>query len=442
MDPSHSATARTRARSLGLTLAAVGFFAGALFAPAGWRIDLLGAESPRRPRDVTPRAAALPADETAVVELFDRASRSVAFIAASRLRDEIELPAMDVAVRLSEDAKSALASRWRDRPGELVLPGPGLGDAPIRLSGAELAAAFAWDSGSGIVWDDQGHIVTNHHVVRDGFDLMVRLPDLSEWPARIVGADEEKDLAVLRIDAPPERLEPIVVGESRTLRVGQRVYSIGNPFGLQSTLTGGLVSALGRTIRSGSDPRNFIQNVIQTDAAINPGNSGGPLLDSEGRLIGVTTAIVQENGSNAGIGFAIPVDVVNQLVPELIDAGRPSRAGIGIKVQAELDNRIDGVMVGVVVANGPAHAAGLRGSMDPETLMFHGKGDIIVGIGGETIHNIEDLYRALDGRKPGEEVDIVYLREGVKSTVRLELRSLDRIGRETRGSGSGSSSRG
>jgi len=432
MERSQKAKAQSRAWSLGLVLAVTGFSAGALFAPDGWRLEQIVAGDSKRPREVAPRTAPLPSDEQSVIDLFDRASQSVAFIAASRLREEIDLPQRNVSVQLSEDAKTSLSLRWRDRPGELVLPPPHPGEAPVRLAGAELAAAFAWDSGSGIVWDSHGHIVTNYHVVRQHFELVVRLPDLSDWPATIVGADEDKDLAVLRISAPADKLVPIVVGESKSLRVGQRVFSIGNPFGLQSTLTGGLISALGRTIRSGAGSQNFIQNVIQTDAAINPGNSGGPLLDSAGRLIGVTTAIVQENGSNAGIGFAIPVDVVNALVPQLIDRGTPAKAGLGIKVQAELNNRIDGVMIGVVVANSPAHEAGLRGSMDPDTMMFHGKGDVIVAIDRETIHNFEDLYRVLDEHAPGDRVEIAYLREGSRLTVTLELKSLDQIGRDVR----------
>jgi S1-C subfamily serine protease len=298
------------------------------------------------------------------------------------------------------------------------------------LVGNALEDAFAWDSGSGVVWDSAGHIVTNYHVVAQHWDLAVRLPDLSDWRAVIVGADEDKDVAVLKIDAPAERLSPIAIGDSKSLRVGQRVYSIGNPFGLSSTLTGGLVSALGRTIRSSTGAHNFIQDVIQTDAAINPGNSGGPLLDSAGRTIGLTTAIVQDNGSNAGIGFAIPIDIVNDLVPELIARGRPHKAGLGIKIQSELDNRIAGVMVGLVIPGGPAASAGLRGSMDPESLIFRGKGDVIVQIDEHPIANFDDLYRVLDSHAPGDTIAVTFVRDGERITVRIELKSLEDISRD------------
>ncbi len=182
-------------------------------------------------------------------------------------------------------------------------------------------------TGSGFVWDDRGHVVTNFHVVQDADSAKVTLGQ-DDYPARVVGCTRDQDLAVLQIEAPREKLVPIKVGTSAGLLVGQKVYAIGNPFGLDYTLTNGIVSALGRTIQSVGNVSIF--DVIQTDAAINPGNSGGPLLDSSGRLIGVNTAIYSPSGASAGIGFAVPVDTVNRIVPELIAHGKVVRPVLGV----------------------------------------------------------------------------------------------------------------
>ncbi|HQY89734.1 MAG TPA: trypsin-like peptidase domain-containing protein, partial [Tepidisphaeraceae bacterium] len=175
-------------------------------------------------------------------------------------------------------------------------------------------------TGSGFVWDDQGHIVTNFHVIRGSSSFVVTLSDQSSYEAKFIGAAPTNDLAVLKIDAPVEKLTPLLLGSSHDLQVGQSVFAIGNPFGLDSTLTIGIVSALGRSIQSPAGVT--IEEVIQTDAAINPGNSGGPLMDSAGRLVGVNTAIASPSGASAGIGFAVPVDTVNRVVPQLISSGR------------------------------------------------------------------------------------------------------------------------
>ena len=185
-------------------------------------------------------------------------------------------------------------------------------------------------TGSGFVWNNLGHIITNFHVVQGTSSLRITLADNSEWDARVVGVSPDQDLAVLFINAPRTRLKPIAIGQSANLQVGQRVFAIGNPFGLDQTLTTGIISALGREIDGVSGRK--ISGVIQTDAAINPGNSGGPLLDSAGRLIGVNTAIFSPSGSNAGIGFAVPVDTVNRVAPQLIRHGRVIRPGLGIHV--------------------------------------------------------------------------------------------------------------
>ena len=246
-------------------------------------------------------------------------------------------------------------------------------------------------AGTGFIWDEQGHVVTNYHVVRGGQEFIVTLADQSEWEARPVGGAPDKDLAVLKIDAPVDKLKPIHVGRSDNLVVGQRVLALGNPFGLDQTLTVGVVSALGRQIESQEQGRT-INDVIQTDAAINPGNSGGPLLDSSGRLIGVNTAIVSPSRASAGIGFAIPADDVVRLVPELIEFGRPVRAGIGIRLLPRNVRHpvIEGVPIGEVVPETPADRAGLEGAH----LNRRGRivfGDVIVGIDGEPVANYNDL---------------------------------------------------
>src|SRR3989475_11158352 len=201
-------------------------------------------------------------------------------------------------------------------------------------------------TGSGVVWDTNGNVITNFHVIQNADAAQVTLADQSNWKARVVGVAPDKDLAVLRIDAPATRLRPIPIGTSKDLQVGQGVFAIGNPFGLDQTLTTGVISALGREIESVT--RRPIQGVIQTDAAVNPGNSGGPLLDSAGRLIGVNAAIYSPSGASAGIGFAIPVDEVNRVVPELIRAGQVVRAGLKIQLAEEPVMRrlgLDGALI-------------------------------------------------------------------------------------------------
>ena len=214
-------------------------------------------------------------------------------------------------------------------------------------------------TGTGFVWDGGGHIVTNYHVIENGSGARVTLADQSTWPAKLVGAFPDRDLAVLKIDAPAGKLPPIPVGTSRDLQVGQRVYAIGNPFGLDQTLTTGIVSALNREIPSFNN--RSIRGVVQTDAAINPGNSGGPLLDSAGRLIGVNTQIYSPSGVSAGIGFAIPVDEVNRVVPRLIRDGRITRPALGISAASEQVHRALRLPDGVALAAGVAQRPGGQG---------------------------------------------------------------------------------
>ncbi len=276
-------------------------------------------------------------------------------------------------------------------------------------------------TGSGFIWDENGHIVTNFHVILDANAVEVTLANRSTHRAVFVGAAPEKDLAVVRITAPPEALAPILVGTSHDLQVGQKVFAIGNPFGLDHTLTTGIVSALGRTIRTFGD--RTIDGVIQTDAAINPGNSGGPLLDSGGRLIGVNTQIASPSGASAGIGFAIPVDVVNEVVPQLIAHGKVIRPYLGIEraPDAWLQRLgLQGVLISRVMPGSGAEAAGLRGTyVDSAGDIV--LGDIIVGIDETPIRSYDELVGVLERKRIGETVTVTYLRGDARESVRVTL---------------------
>ena len=276
-------------------------------------------------------------------------------------------------------------------------------------------------TGSGFVWDKDGHIVTNHHVIENASGAVIILADGSSWRGRLVGSYPAKDLAVLAIDAPAHLLQPITVGSSADLLVGQMALAIGNPFGLDQTLTTGVVSALDREIAS--IPGRVIRNVIQTDAAVNPGNSGGPLLDSAGRLIGVNSSILSPSGAFAGIGFAIPVDEVNRIVTELIRHGAIVRPSLGVALAPDqLSERLglDGVLVMRVDPDGPAARAGLR----PTRRDLVGNvrlGDVIVAIDDEPLQSTEDFFAALEERAPGDEVTLTVVRDGRQASVPLTL---------------------
>lgn len=274
-------------------------------------------------------------------------------------------------------------------------------------------------SGSGFVWDNDGHIVTNYHVIQNADRATVTLSDGTTYEATVVGEEPAKDLAVLKIEAPRNKLTPIPVGGSSNLRVGQNVYAIGNPFGLDQTLTTGVVSALGREINSVSGIP--IRDVIQSDAAINPGNSGGPLLNSSGQLIGVNTAIYSPSGASAGIGFSIPVDVVKWVVPDLIQYGRVNRPLIGVELARPLRD-VQGAVVLNVVEDSPAEAAGLRGTV----LDNRGNivlGDVIVAVNEDPIATNSDLYLALEKYRAGEEVTVSVQRENKVYDVPIILRA-------------------
>jgi S1-C subfamily serine protease len=326
---------------------------------------------------VAPRGDLADAEQT-TVEIFERASPSVVYITSIRL---------------------AQAPFQRD------------------------VLAVPRGTGSGFLWDNQGHVVTNFHVLAEGDVARVTLPDQSSWPARLVGFAANKDIAVLRIEAPADRLRPLAVGSSGDLRVGQTVFAIGNPFGFDHTLSTGVISGLGREIQSIG--RRPIQNVIQTDAAINPGNSGGPLLDSAGRLIGMNTAIFSPSGASAGIGFAVPVDTIRRIVPELIQHGRVTRPGLeGLLVdESDLARRLglEGVIILKVNEGSAAAAAGLLETRrDPRTggILL---GDLIVGVDGEPVEEGNDLYRLLDRKTVGDEVRVAVRRGDRRFEVTLRL---------------------
>ncbi|MBM4442674.1 MAG: trypsin-like peptidase domain-containing protein [Candidatus Rokubacteria bacterium] len=280
-------------------------------------------------------------------------------------------------------------------------------------------------TGSGFVWDEDGHIVTNFHVTQQAQALSVTLADQSEWEARIAGAAPDKDVAVLRVKAPRARLVPLVRGTSQGLLVGQRVLAVGNPFGLDHSLTVGVVSALGRELRSPNGRR--IRDVIQTDAAINPGNSGGPLLDSSGRLIGVNTAIYSPSGAFAGVGFAVPVDTVARLVPQLIAKGRIATAGIGVTLIPQRYNAqlgIEGIAIAEVIPDGPAARAGLQGAQ-----LTRGRrpvlGDRIVLVDGKAVKDEDDLRDAFEAAGVGGTVTLTVANDRGRREVRVSLVAID-----------------
>jgi 2-alkenal reductase len=282
---------------------------------------------------------------------------------------------------------------------------------------AETASGLG-GAGSGFVWDAAGHVVTNSHVVEGARRLAVRFDDGEVARARLVGTAADYDLAVVRIEGTRQALRPIAVGESSTLRVGQAVYAIGNPFGLSRTLTTGIISALDRRLPTASNRE--VAGAIQTDAAINPGNSGGPLVDSAARLIGVNTAIVSETGTAAGIGFAVPVDVVNRVVPQLIRTGRMPRPGIGVTVLPEevaARLHVSGLVVAEVLPGSAAAMAGLQG-LDQAG---GGLGDVITHVDGRPVHTLAEFAEQLEKVGIGNTATLTVLRDGRTMSVSVAV---------------------
>jgi len=292
-------------------------------------------------------------------------------------------------------------------------------------------------SGSGIVYDQEGHIITNYHVIEDAAELFVTLPDGTTVAAKVVGSDPSNDLAVIQVQADPSLLHPVPLGESDDLRVGQFVVAIGNPFGYERTLTVGVISALGRVIES--PDQRFIGEIIQTDAAINPGNSGGPLLDLQGRIIGVNTAIFSPSRASAGIGFAVPVNTVRKVVPKLIEQGYYPHPWLGVKYiwnltpervhvlhEAGMDVPVEeGILIVEIMDGSPADQAGLRGGKERvragNTILLIG-GDVLTAIDGEPLSSGQDLLRFLDTQtQVGQTVQVTVWRDGQELTVPVTL---------------------
>jgi S1-C subfamily serine protease len=283
-------------------------------------------------------------------------------------------------------------------------------------------------SGSGSVLDKHGHILTNFHVVEGATQIKVALHTGNSYDAEVIGKDQPNDIAVLRIDAPAEELDPVEIGHSSKLRVGQHIYAIGNPFGLERTLTRGIISSLNRSLpaRGGRTMRS----IIQIDAALNRGNSGGPLLDSRGRLIGMNTAIASSTGENTGVGFAIPIDTIKRVVPQLIEHGKVTRPDVGISRVYQSDQ---GLLIATLTPGGPAERAGLRGfkvvtqtkRRGPfsyeEKSIDRNSADRIVSVNGQKIKTADDLLSHIESHRPGEEIVIGILRQGQEFAVRVLL---------------------
>jgi len=285
-----------------------------------------------------------------------------------------------------------------------------------RAEGMSASAGRKSGAGSGFIWDGAGHIVTNFHVVEGSDRIGVRLNTGEAIPATVVGVAPDYDLAVLKLSKTPTRIQSISLGTSSDLKIGQSVFAIGNPFGLSRSLSTGVVSALNRHLPTAS--LREIHGVIQTDAAINPGNSGGPLLDSAGRLIGVNTAIISRSGGSAGVGFAVPVDIVNRVVPRLIKDGKYPRPGIGILlVDEETRARValSGIIIAEIASGGPAEAAGLIG-IDRRTGSL---GDIIVRAEGQPVRTVTQFSTILETVGIGNEVKLTIIRNGRERTVSL-----------------------
>jgi len=344
---------------------------------SGWllRGEFFNDKTIDTPRQVIPRSD-FSNSEQATITLFEQNRRSVAYI-------------------------RTLASRRRSffSPEQLVETG----------------------AGSGWIWDQAGHVVTNYHVIRGASAALVTLADNKTYRAVLIGASEDKDIAVLKISAPGNQLSPLSIGESNNLKVGQNVYAIGNPFGLDFTLTTGVISALNRSLPGARN--RPLRELIQTDAAINPGNSGGPLLDSEGRIIGMNTAIYSQTGQSAGIGFAVPIDIINYVVPQLIKYGKIVRPGLGVNVAAaSVSKRLNlpGVLIVDIARGSGSDRAGLR----PTSESSNGNiilGDIITAINEYSVKTPDDLLTALEHLKPGQQVTVSINRNGKPLQVRVTL---------------------
>jgi S1-C subfamily serine protease len=332
------------------------------------------------PRFVTPRSE-LFSDEKATIDLFEKSRNSVVFITTS----------------------TQVQDFW-----------------------SRNTFSVPRGSGSGFIWDESGHVITNYHVIESASQATIKLANGKDYSAKLVGASPMHDIAVLKINISNNNSPPLPIGSSHDLKVGQKVYAIGNPFGLDWTLTNGIVSALNRSLTE--ENGNTVEHLIQTNAAINPGNSGGPLLDSAGRLIGINTAIYSPNGANAGIGFAVPVDTVNRVVPQLIRNGKYTRPTLGIEIDENINERLTEILEikGVVILKVPSGSAASLAGLKGVTVLQNGSiipGDIITAIEGKSVSSVGKLAAMLDDFRVGDKIRLTVSQKGSSRDVRVMLQS-------------------
>ncbi len=341
-----------------------------------WQWPVINAQilTTHEPRPITPRGD-LAIDEKSTIELFENSKDSVVYLST----------------------KKRVIDYWSNN-----------------------AFSVPRGNGSGFIWDEHGHIITNFHVIEGASEAQIKFSDGRSYEATLVGASVDHDIAVLKVKSVKNLPKALPLGSSKSIKVGQKVFAIGNPFGLDWTLTSGLVSALDRSLPGHNGPS--IGNLIQTDAAINPGNSGGPLLDSAGRLVGINTAIYSPSGAYAGVGFAVPVDTVNRVVPQLIKYGEYLRPTLGIEVNQKISSMlgIEGVVILQIQKGSNAEKAGIKAAA---ITYEHGiePGDIIIGLGETKIKTVDDLLLALDNHSIGELVTLDLLRNNKKWSVQLKL---------------------
>ena len=367
---------------LGTTCALIGLTLGSLLHPISGPVDLTAQELAKPEASATADLSEFTPDEQRSIRVYETVNRSVVNITTRAVRTDMMY--MD------------------------IVPTEG--------------------SGSGSIFDKEGHILTNFHVVEGAQQIQVTLSNGSSYSAGLVGQDPSNDIAVLQIEAPPDDLSPVTLGDSSRLRVGQRIYAIGNPFGLERTMTVGIVSSLNRTLMSRN--QRTIKSIIQIDAALNRGNSGGPLLNGKGELVGMNTAIASSTGENTGVGFSIPVNTIRRVVPQLIEKGHVTRPDLGLARVFQTD---EGLLIAATTPDGPADQAGLKGFrlvreqsrrgpyLVERTRIDQSQADLIIGIDGKRVKTVDDLLTFVEQKQPGERVLVSVLRSGRQVDVEVTL---------------------